>query len=73
MKICELFKDNHTVFSFEIFPPKKDDSIETVYNTLDELTDLKPDFISVTYGAGGTQPGCSTLEIVSIIKEKYHT
>ncbi len=71
MKICELFKDNHTVFSFEIFPPKKDGSIETVYNTLDELTDLKPDFISVTYG--GTQPGCSTREIVSIIKEKYHT
>lgn len=73
MKICELFKDNHTVFSFEIFPPKKDGSIETVYNTLDELTDLKPDFISVTYGAGGTQPGCSTREIVSIIKKKYHT
>ncbi len=73
MKICELFKDNHTVFSFEIFPPKKDGSIETVYKTLDELTDLKPDFISVTYGAGGSQPGCSTREIVSIIKEKYHT
>lgn len=73
MKICELFKEGHTVFSFEIFPPKKDGSIETVYNTLDELTDLKPDFISVTYGAGGTQPGCSTREIVSIIKEKYHT
>jgi len=73
MKICELFKDDHTVFSFEIFPPKKDGSIETVYKTLDELTDLKPDFISVTYGAGGSQPGCSTREIVSIIKEKYHT
>lgn len=73
MKICELFKDNHTVFSFEIFPPKKDGSIETVYKTLDELTDLKPDFISVTYGAGGSRPGCSTREIVSIIKEKYHT
>lgn len=73
MKICELFKDNHTVFSFEIFPPKKDGSIETIYKTLDELTDLKPDFISVTYGAGGSQPGGSTREIVSIIKEKYHT
>lgn len=73
MRICELFKDDHTVFSFEIFPPKKDGSIETVYNTLDELTDLNPDFISVTYGAGGTRPGCSTREIVSIIKEKYHT
>ncbi len=73
MRIPELFKDGHTVFSFEIFPPKKDGSIETVYKTLDELTDLKPDFISVTYGAGGSQPGCSTREIVSIIKEKYRT
>ncbi len=73
MRIPELFKDGHTVLSFEIFPPKKDGSIETVYKTLDELTDLKPDFISVTYGAGGSQPGCSTREIVSIIKEKYRT
>lgn len=73
MKICELFKKDHTVFSFEIFPPKKDGSIETVYKTLDELTDLTPDFISVTYGAGGSNPGCSTREIASIIKDKYHT
>lgn len=73
MKIPELFKNGKTVFSFEIFPPKKDGSIETVYKTLDGLVDLKPDFISVTYGAGGSLPGCSTREIVSIIKEKYHT
>lgn len=61
------------MFSFEIFPPKKDGSIESVYRTLDALTDLRPDFISVTYGAGGTAAGCSTREIVCIIKEKYHT
>ncbi len=73
MKIPELFKDGRTVFSFEIFPPKKDGSIDTVYKTLDGLVDLKPDFISVTYGAGGSLPGCSTREIVSIIKDKYHT
>lgn len=73
MKIAELFKSGRTVFSFEIFPPKKDGSIETVYKTLDELTDLRPDFISVTYGAGGSVPGCSTGEIVSVIKKKYHT
>lgn len=73
MKIRELFKNGKTVFSFEIFPPKKDGSIETVYKTLDELTDLHPDFISVTYGAGGSVPGCSTREIVSVIKKKYHT
>ncbi|MCH5206068.1 MAG: methylenetetrahydrofolate reductase [NAD(P)H] [Oscillospiraceae bacterium] len=73
MKIPELFNNGKTVFSFEIFPPKKDGSIDTVYKTLDELVDLKPDFISVTYGAGGSLPGCSTREIVGIIKEKYHT
>ncbi|MCM1164975.1 MAG: methylenetetrahydrofolate reductase [NAD(P)H] [Lachnospiraceae bacterium] len=73
MRIPELFKENRTVLSFEIFPPKKDGSIKTVYKTLDELTDLKPDFISVTYGAGGSLPGCSTREIATAIKEKYHT
>ncbi|MDE6031293.1 MAG: methylenetetrahydrofolate reductase, partial [Oscillospiraceae bacterium] len=74
MKISSLFKQGRPVFSFEIFPPKKNGSIEAVYKTLDELTDLKPDFISVTYGAGGNTPvGCSTREIVCIIKEKYHT
>ncbi len=73
MKIPELFKKRKIVFSFEIFPPKKDGSIDTVYKTLDELGGLKPDFISVTYGAGGSAAGCSTVDIASIIKEKYHT
>lgn len=73
MRISSLFEGGRTVFSFEIFPPKKDGSIETVYSTLEQLSGLKPDFISVTYGAGGTAAGCSTREIVSLIKEKYHT
>ncbi len=73
MKIPELFKDGRTVFSFEIFPPKKDGSIDTIYSTLEALSDLHPDFISVTYGAGGTAAGCSTRELVTLIKEKYHT
>ncbi len=73
MRIPELFKSGKTVLSFEIFPPKKDGSIDTVYKTLDGLSDLHPDFISVTYGAGGSLPGASTREITSIIKEKYHT
>lgn len=73
MKISSLFEGGKTVFSFEIFPPKKDGSIETVYSTLEQLSDLHPDFISVTYGAGGTAAGCSTREIVTLIKEKYKT
>lgn len=73
MKISELFKSGKTVFSFEIFPPKKDGSIDTVYKTLDGLSDLRPDFISVTFGAGGSAAGASTSDIAGIIKRKYNT
>ena len=73
MKIAELFKSGKTVFSFEIFPPKKDGSIDTIYNTLDGLSDLHPDFISVTYGAGGSEANVITSEIAGLIKRKYNT
>ena len=63
-----------TKFSFEVFPPKKDMPIEVIYNTLDQLSDLKPDFISVTCGAGGSSSNASErmIEIASAIKDKYH-
>ena len=51
MNISKLFKEKR-VYSFEIFPPKKASPIDTIYNTLEELKGLSPDFISVTYGAG---------------------
>lgn len=70
MRTKDLFKDR-TVISFEVFPPKKTSSIDTIYNTLDELNDLSPDFISVTYGAGGNG-GNQTLQIVTDIKDKYN-
>ena len=73
MKIASLFESGKTVFSFEIFPPKKDGSIDTIYSTLEALSDLSPDFISVTYGAGGSAAGCSTIELAEYIKEKCHT
>lgn len=73
MKIAELFKPGKTVFSFEIFPPKKDGSIDTIYSTLDGLSDLHPDFISVTYGAGGSEANVITSEIAGLIKKKYNT
>ena len=73
MKLASVFEQKETVFSFEIFPPKKTSSIDTIYNTLEELKNLKPDFISVTYGAGGLEAGNSkTCEIASAIKHKYN-
>lgn len=71
MKICDLFKEKKLVFSLEVFPPKKTSGIETVYKALDGLADLKPDFISVTYGAGGTGSGSLTVKLASEIKTRY--
>ncbi len=71
MNINNLFNEKKVVFSFEIFPPKKESKISTIYNTLEELKELSPDFISVTYGAGGSLSKNMTCEISSIIKNKY--
>lgn len=71
MKICELFGQGRPILSFEIFPPKRDSGVETIYKTLDELEGLHPDFISVTYGAGGNPSDNSTLEIASAISSRY--
>lgn len=73
MKLYELFGQGKTVFSCEVFPPKKDAPIEEIYTTLDGLKDIRPDFISVTYGAGGSQVNQTTREIASIIENRYHT
>ena len=71
MKISDILKTKSTI-SFEIFPPKsKDGDISSIYHTIDELAKLNPDFISVTYGAGGSNKG-KTVEIASTIKNKYH-
>jgi len=71
MLIKDLFKQKKPVVSFEIFPPKPNYPIETIYDTIDSLSDLKPDFISVTYGAGGTSKS-RTVDIASTIKNKYN-
>ncbi len=70
MRTSEIFK-NKTVLSLEIFPPQRTASVDIIYKTLDELQCLKPDFISVTYGAGGSATNTATLEIASAIKNHY--
>jgi methylenetetrahydrofolate reductase (NADPH) len=70
MRIKEIFNQNKPVLSFEIFPPKPDYPLDSVFQTIDGLKDLKPDFISVTYGAGGSNRA-RTIEIASRIKHDY--
>jgi methylenetetrahydrofolate reductase (NADPH) len=55
--------------SFEIFPPKRDMPCDSVTATALKLAELSPDFISVTYGAGGSSQG-NTVEIASSIQDK---
>ena len=71
MKIKDIYKNKKSVFSFEIFPPNENFSSEKLYEVINELSTQNPDFISVTYGAGGTTRG-GTIEIASYIKNKLN-
>ena len=70
MKLSSLFGNGKTVLSFEVFPPKKTTPIETVFSTLNELKELSPDFISVTYGAGGNAADTTTCDVAAYIKNE---
>ncbi len=69
MKISELFNQK-TVMSYEIFPPKRSDPIYSVYDTIDRLKDLNPDYISVTYGAGGSMNNQDMIKIAADLKNR---
>lgn len=70
MKTSELFQ-HKKVLSFEIFPPKQTENLATIYQTVNALKELAPDFISVTFGALGTKNNQRTLDIASTVKHTY--
>lgn len=70
MKTRELFKSK-TVLSMEVFPPKRTAPVNSIYETLEGLRTVTPDFISVTHGAGGRGNSNSTIEIASAVKHRY--
>ena len=72
MKIKDMFEQKEHLISFEIFPPNKNFSQEKLKNVTAELVECKPDFISVTYGAGGKTKG-GTIEMASHIKNNLKT
>ena len=71
MKIKNLFSQKRFILSFEVFPPKREGNLESLYVTITELGELKPDFISVTYGAGGSTRE-KTIEISSRVKNGFN-
>lgn len=72
MKISELLKQDKVTLSFEVFPPKKIDDYSKVEQAAKEIASLHPDFMSITYGAGG---GTSqyTVDLARDIRQKYGT
>ena len=70
MNIVELLKSK-TTLSFEVFPPKMDKPLEPLLEILGKLYGLAPDFISVTYGAGGTNAGRAGAICQSILRSGH--
>lgn len=69
MKISEILKHKRPV-SFEFFPPKQQETEQVLFNTIKELRKYNPDFVSVTYGAGGSTTD-KTLEWTRCMKQDY--
>lgn len=75
MKVSEIVKAKKKagkpILSFEIFPPKKEEALKNIDATLEKLCDLHPDFISITFGAGGSTADNKTVELAKKIKNNY--
>ena len=71
MKVSQVYNTKRSL-SFEIFPPKKDTELQNIDETLEVLAELEPDFISVTFGAGGSSNCNRTIELAKKIKCEYN-
>lgn len=69
MRISDVLARKSPVFSFEFFPPKSDEAVAQLEKTIADLRPLEPDYVSVTYGAGGSTRE-KTLDLVSRIKRE---
>ena len=68
MKITELLKDCKPRISCELFPPKAGSELQNALKIVDKIAEIKPHFMSVTYGAGGTSAG-QTVAIAKAVEE----
>ena len=73
MHILDILARDATTFSFEFFPPKTDAASDELFGTIAQLQELKPSFVSVTYGAGGTTRDRTHDLVVRIQRETHLT
>jgi len=70
MRIPAILEGPEPCFSFEFFPPKTDEGVQALFESVEDLNRLNPGFVSVTYGAAGsTREG--TVEVTTRIKRDY--
>ncbi|MAT47897.1 MAG: methylenetetrahydrofolate reductase [NAD(P)H] [Verrucomicrobiaceae bacterium] len=69
MQISDIFGEKKTSISFEFFPPKSEEAAERLFSAIDELKQLNPSFVSVTYGAGGSTREFTQRLVTRIIQE----
>ncbi len=69
MKVSQLLNGKKQIFSFEFFPPKTDEGEKKLFETIENLKELGPSFVSVTYGAGGSTRDKTVGWVIRIKKE----
>ena len=72
MKIIDILNQKKVTLSFEVFPPKTEEAFLTVEQATEQIAALEPDFMSVTYGAGGGTSR-NTVRIAADLEQKYRT
>jgi methylenetetrahydrofolate reductase (NADPH) len=70
MQLGDFFRGERKGLSFELFPPKTDEQVESLMGTVAELNEFAPDFYTCTYGAGGSTRD-RTLQIIQTVKERF--
>lgn len=70
MQLADFFSSDRKGLSFELFPPKTDEHVETLMATVADLNEFSPDFYTCTYGAGGSTRD-RTLQIIQAVKERF--
>jgi len=70
MQLGDFFRGDRRGLSFELFPPKSDEQVQNLMNTVSELNEFTPDFYTCTYGAGGSTRD-RNLEIITAVKQRF--
>ena len=73
MHISKILKGQGPHFSFEFFPPKTEETAKNLFESIKKLTELKPSYVSVTYGTGGSTQQLTKDLVIRINKETQLT